>query len=184
MTEIDALTKIDKLLETVTDSAARDRILNWIWDKHASSPSPQQKVGESGGKRKKKQGKKKQRKKKGTQRRSTLSIVKGLDLKPKGKTSFADFVKEKNPSSNQDKCVVSVYYLRHELGNKAINANDVFTCFKAANWRVPADLENTLAVSATRKGWFDTSDRQNIKITIHGENFVEHDLPSKPKGSK
>lgn len=54
----------------------------------------------------------------------------------------------------------------------------VFTCFKDVGHRTPKNMPQTIRDTASRKGWLDTSERGNIKITNHGENLVEHDLPA------
>jgi hypothetical protein len=116
--------------------------------------------------------------------KSGATIIKNLNLRPKGKISFKDFVAEKRPPANLQKCTVAVYHLQHKLGLKGIGVNHVFTCYKEVGWRVPPNLSNTLSVIASIRGWLDTSNKEDIKTTTHGENLVEHDLPLKLKGSK
>lgn len=113
-------------------------------------------------------------------RKIVLSIDKDLNLKPKGKKAIDDFITGKSPSSLLEKVAVCVYYLQRELNIKDIGYNHVFTCFKHLNWRLPSDLPNTMQQAGT-KGWLDTSNSMDLKITTHGENLVEHDLP-KNKG--
>jgi hypothetical protein len=110
------------------------------------------------------------------------TMVKDLDLAPTGKTSFKDFIAEKSPMTQHDRSVVSVYWLSQIAGVSRITVSDIFTCYRhAAGWKVPANLANGLAVTANRKGFFDTSDLQDIKLKPHGINRVEHELPKKPK---
>ncbi len=104
-----------------------------------------------------------------------------MNLKPSSKKFLSDFVKEKNPSSNKQKIIVAIYYLHHELNHSSIDPNAVYTCFKHMNWRVPANIESELFWLASQRGWLDTSNRMDIKITTHGENFVEHDIVKKNK---
>ena len=119
--EIDALKAIDDALSKIDDSKARDRILEWAFKKYSSSPLPPNLIEDDGDgdtrvTKKKTAKKKKKAKKKGKgQSVTNLSIVKDLNLKPSGKKSFKEFVEAKKPSSNQEKCVVSVYYLNREL---------------------------------------------------------------------
>lgn len=110
------------------------------------------------------------------------SVVKDLSLRPKGKTAFVDFTAEKSPTTHQHKQVVIVYWLRHvaEL-SEGITADHVNTCYVEANWPRPSDLRNGLAVTSKAKGWFDTSDLSNIRLTARGEDEVQHNLPPKPK---
>jgi len=103
--------------------------------------------------------------------------VKDLNLRAEGAQSFRDFARGKKPTSNLKKCTVAVYYLSRVLSVPGINANHVYTCFKDVNWRVPSSLHKTLAETASRHGWLDTSDMENIALTPRGETLVEHDLP-------
>jgi len=132
---------------------------------------------------KKKNTKKEKKAKKTTRAKSAsrLSIVRDLNLKPKSKESFNGFADKKKPGSNQEKCVVAVYYLHTVLQLTGIAIEHVFTCFKDMAWRLPSDLANTLRYTASVKGWLDTGDSSSIKLTTHGENLIEHDLPRKTK---
>jgi hypothetical protein len=182
ITEIEAITTLDNVLSQFQETSARDRILKWAWDKFSTKPMPPPETLSEGNKRprmKKKGGAAKQPKT-STKGRPKLSIVKELNLTPKGKKAFKEFVKEKQPATNQEKCIVAVYYLSHELDLSDISINHIYTCYKDANWRV-ADLYNVLTLTAHRKGWVDTSNMAAITITNHGENIIEHDLPRQAK---
>jgi hypothetical protein len=110
-------------------------------------------------------------------------MVKDLDLHPKGKPSFDEFVEDKKPSSNEDKYVVVVYYLKEILGTQSATIHQVGTVFRLMKtWKVPTDVANGLRVAAYRKGTLDTTNYEDIKLTPAGLNFVEHDLPPKLKG--
>lgn len=184
--EIKALGVVDKELEPL-DPGARKRILRWAWEKYgaqkgavadsALEEADTRRVPGKAGAAKKKKGK-------GRRAKSRPTIVKDLNLFPKGKQSFIDFAAAKQPADNQEKCAVAVYYLKQKLSRDIIDVNHVYTCFKVASWRTPADLENTLALTAFRKRWLDTSNLSNITLTTLGENFVEHDLPRGVKGTK
>jgi len=111
------------------------------------------------------------------------SAVRDLDLAPKGKTSFKDFVAEKRPKTNHDQNVLSVYYLAEVLGLGSVTLDYVFTCYKDMRWREPANLANSLSLTANRKRFIDTASLDDIKLTPAGRNHVEHDLPPKKKGA-
>ena len=109
------------------------------------------------------------------------TVRKDLDLRPKGKTSLAEFVESKEPKNNDDRNVVSVFYLRRMAGIDMVSIDHVFTCYREMGWREPADLANSLATTASKKGYLDTSTLENIEITPSGRNHVEYDLPRKKK---
>jgi len=112
------------------------------------------------------------------------SLVKDLNLWPSKKTSLADFVAEKSPKSNQQLHIVIVYYLQRILGIKGISPDHVYTCLKGLGKRTPNDLWTTLRVTANKTNGLDTGNREDIKVTVNGENIVEHDLPPKRKNSE
>jgi hypothetical protein len=107
--------------------------------------------------------------------------VKGLDLAPKGKQSFAAFVSEKQPKSQHDQNVLSVYYLLEIAEVAPVTWNHVYTCYRDQGWAVPADMANSLQVTASRKTFLDTADMENITLEPRGTNHVEHHLPAKKK---
>ena len=181
--EIDALKTMDEALSALESPQARNRVLSWAWNKFSSEPKPADDFDERGKPRtSKKRSKKKISSAKGKSKAS-LSMVKDLNLKPKGKKSLDEFVDAKRPTSYYEKSTISAYYLKEELKLSAISANHIYTCFKHMKWRIPADFFNTLAYTASQYGWLDTSNREDVKVTTMGENLVEHDLP-KVKGSK
>lgn len=189
VSEIDALKTIDEALFGLTDADARNRVLEWAWKKFSSHLAPpidkDTKVPPSG-KRKKLARKASGPKGKGKTKakaKPSLSLVKDLNLKPEGKKSLDEFSDIRKPNSHYEKSTVAAYYLKHELDLPAITESHVYTCFKHMKWRVPANLSNTLAYTASHFGWLDTSNLQDIKVTTMGENLVEHDLPKK-KGPK
>lgn len=186
--EIDALKSIDGALSGLEDPEARNRVLAWAWEKFSSKPSPTINEVED---QSEIPGRVKKTKKRGSgtkgkakiKAKPSLAIAKDLNLKPKGKKSLDEFAETKKPNSHNEKGTVAAYYLKHVLALSAITESHIFTCFKHMKWRVPTNLSNTLAYTASQYGWLDTSNLQDIKMTTIGENLVEHDLPKK-KGPK
>ncbi len=121
--------------------------------------------------------------KKSSYKPPTMAIVKDLDLRPEGEPSCREFYFQKNPTTQEQAIAVAVYYLKRVLELDKITPDHVFTCFKDIGRRTPKNLPQTIRDTAKNKGWVDTSERGNIKITNHGENLVEHDLPA-PNGKK
>jgi len=190
ISEIDALKAVDDALAKIEDADTRDRILDWAFKKYSSSPlsiniNEDDSIDDAPVTKKKVAKKKAKSKTKGKAKSATtLSIVKDLNLKPSDKQTFIQFSELKKPSSNLQKCIVAVYYLNHELKLPNINIKHIYTCFKEAGWRLPADLANTLQYAASVNGWLDTSDSSDIKLSTHGDNLIEHDLPPKISNKK
>ncbi len=57
--------------------------------------------------------------------------------------------------------------------------NHVFTGMKHLSLRIPPDIAQVMRSVASEKGYLDTSNTEDVKLAIAGENFVEHDLPAK-----
>jgi hypothetical protein len=116
--------------------------------------------------------------KKGSGSRSQWVFKKDIDLRPVGKMSFAEFVAEKRPKSNEDKYAVAVYYLSEIAERPAVSVDDIGSVFRLTqDWREPKALDAGLRMASSRQGTLETSDRANIYLTPHGRNHVEHDLP-------
>jgi len=117
--------------------------------------------------------------------RSGWQMVKDLDLNPQNKQSFADFVHEKNPRSNEDRYSVIVYYLSEILGIAEVSIAHIGTVFRLMKeWKEPTNLSGGLSMASSRKGTLDTGDFEDIKLTPTGRNLVEHDLPPKVRAKK
>jgi hypothetical protein len=183
--ELAAMGAIAMALKPLTP-ATRRRVIEWAAGKYGASPVPQSAPGSAlstakrtttgaGGKATGAATRKARRK------GSALPLDKTLDVRPKGVQSFADFVAVKNPQSTYEENLVTVYWMSRVAGLEAVTADQVYTCYKDRGWRVPADLRNHLQMTASSKAWLDTSNMDSIKVTIGGENYVEHDLPAQPK---
>lgn len=186
ISEIEAITTLDNVLSQFQDTSTRERVLKWALDKFGtkSQLTPKSTADNRDGHQltKKKTKTNSKKSKPSSKARIRPSILKDLNLSPKGKKTFKDFAQQKQPESNQEKCTVSIYYLQQELGIDTVSVNHIYTCYKNIGWKV-ANLYNVLAITASRKGWIDTRNMEAIILTTHGENLVEHDLP-RPKKDK
>lgn len=117
----------------------------------------------------------------GRRRASAPSFDQDLNLRPKGAQSFEDFVAAKKPRNFDERNLASVYYILRITKAGPATVDKVYTCYKDRSWRVPADPRNSLAQTAAKRGWLNTKNMDDIKLTMPGENYVEHDLPPKDK---
>jgi hypothetical protein len=108
-----------------------------------------------------------------------------LNVRPDGKQSLQDFVSDKQPSNGFERNVVVVYWLREVLEKDPVDIADVMGAYRACGWRFPKDMANSLSVTGGRKGWLNTNDRANLKVTVAGEDAVLHEMPTpKAKNKK
>jgi hypothetical protein len=113
-------------------------------------------------------------------RKRRIGIPKAVDLnlRPDGKAAFRDFVLEKSPSGALEQNTVAAYYVGQELGIQPVTMDHVHTCYLDVDWRLPANMQNSLSKTANR-GWLESGDRDNVKLTAPGINLVRYDLPRK-----
>ncbi len=108
-----------------------------------------------------------------------FKVDKELNLVPKGKRSFKDFVAVTQPKNQVEQCLVAAYWLTHEVGEESTTGDRVFTCFRDAAWPIPANLSNKLSVAGT-KNYLSSTKRDDIRVSINGVNFVEHTMLKRP----
>lgn len=103
-----------------------------------------------------------------------------IELHPENEQSFEDFIAEKQPTNDQERYAVVVYYLEETLKLNPITMNEIGTVFRRTNaWKEPTNLRSGLQNAAFRKLYIDVSNMSNIKITTAGRNFVRRELPHK-----
>lgn len=79
------------------------------------------------------------------------------------------------PTNLLQKVTVAVYWLSREALVPEVSIDQVYTAFKTMEWPIPNDLANTDQQAGT-KNYVDSKNRDNITVTTHGENLVEHEL--------
>ena len=127
---------------------------------------------------------KKKRKSSTSKRKPTL--VKDLDLMGGKKgLSLKSFVEKYEPlKSGMEWNTLFVYYLEKILEIKDIGVDHIYTCYKDINQKSPSSIYQNLIDTARNKATINTSSIDDIKITVQGENFVEHEIPERDNSSQ
>lgn len=112
----------------------------------------------------------------------SYAVIGDLNLRPDGQTSLVDFYRQKAPTDQQEQVSVFLYYLCHVLKMAAVTDRHIYTCYKEVSEKVPPEILQVARNTANRKGWVDASDPKSLRLTVPGENYVEHSLP-KAKGN-
>lgn len=115
--------------------------------------------------------------------KETYQINKDLNLSPKDKLSLKAFVENKQPKSNIEFNVVAIYYLEKILKKTDINIDDIYTCYKNVNKKVPSALKQSLTDTSSSKYGYIAVSNNCFSIPVAGENYVEFELP-KNKGAE
>lgn len=113
-------------------------------------------------------------------RRSTTSysLVPDLNLRPKDEKSLEEFFNEYSIANNFERNITILYYLRRVLKLEGIGINHIYTCYKKVGAKIP-NIYQSLADTKNRKGWIDTTNMDDLKVTIQGENYIEHEASKK-----
>lgn len=113
-------------------------------------------------------------------KRESFTILKDLDLSSKTNSlDLKNFLSDKAPITAMERNTVFVYYLKNHANASVITLDHIYSCYKYTSTPVPAALRQSIADTSSRRGWLDTSSFDDIKLSIPGENYVEHDLPRK-----
>ena len=108
--------------------------------------------------------------------------IEGLDLgAADGRLSLVDFMDAKFPLTNEERNIVFLYYLQHNLKLKSITPDHIYTCYRHAKIRVPLNLENSLRITADQHNWIKTTKTGKMTLTTAGKQYVEKQLPKKVK---
>lgn len=121
---------------------------------------------------------KKEKKPTSTRKKSSssqsYSMLTDLNLRPSGKLSLEDFYNSLVVKSNMERNITILYYLKRILEIENVNVNHVYTCYKKVGSKVP-NIYQGLIDTKNRKGWIDTNNMDDLKVSISGENYIEHE---------
>jgi hypothetical protein len=114
------------------------------------------------------------------------TIVKELDLAPRnGQPGLKDFAAPYNPGSAKEWNLLFLYYMVKNERANPVSQDHIYSCYKAMGVRPPEAFSQSMFDTASKKGWIDSKSLSDIKLTIAGENFMDHDFPKKePAHSK
>ncbi len=60
-----------------------------------------------------------------------------------------------------------------------MTSDHVYTCYRDQGWDMPPDMAASLFLTASKKGFLDTSNLDDVRIEPRGVNHVERGLPTK-----
>ena len=107
-----------------------------------------------------------------------MEVIKNLDLVGGGKKeSLSGMLERLKPTSNFERNLIFVHYLGEVCGIESVTYDHVYTCYHmTADTKIPAHLRQSLWDTSRRRGWLDTVSLEDISITTHGINYLEHDM--------
>ncbi|MBB6329829.1 hypothetical protein HNP24_000779 [Chryseobacterium sediminis] len=105
-------------------------------------------------------------------------LISSLNLISKGSLSLKDFFGQFVTKNNFENNIVILSYLKNEMKEENVGVNHIYTCYKNLGIKVPS-IKQSLFDTKHRKGWIDTSNIEDLKITVAGENFMDHEIVRK-----
>lgn len=110
---------------------------------------------------------------------SAISIRTDINFRPDNIATLKTFVAEKKPKSLYSKIAVIIFWLIEHSDEQTVDAGAVAAGIREIGERQPADLGNTLSITAgSRYGYINARNRNDLTLTVLGDNLVRHDLPA------
>ncbi len=116
--------------------------------------------------------------KKGKGSSTSPTYLSDFDFMPPNNEALKEFVAKYDAKNNMEYNLVFIYYLQEILHVSDISANHIYSCYRHLSLRIPS-FPQTLIDTKSRKGWIDTKNTNDLKITREGINFIEHEMPKK-----
>lgn len=108
----------------------------------------------------------------------SYSLISSMNLVSNGSESLKDFYGKYDAKNNFDHNILILYYLKRVIKESNIGPNHIYTCYKHLGIKVP-NIAQSLRDTKSRKGWIDTSETEDLKVTVAGENYIEHEITTK-----
>lgn len=109
-------------------------------------------------------------------------VIKTLDLSGGPAGRLRDFYEQYEVTSNFERNLIFLYFMQHKMGIEGITQDHVFTCYRdIPGIKSPVALRQGLLDTDNRKNWIDASNPDALKVSVHGVNYLEHDMPRKKK---
>ncbi|MCR9087553.1 MAG: hypothetical protein NXH97_12515 [Rhodobacteraceae bacterium] len=95
-------------------------------------------------------------------------------------SGLANFFGQFEPSNNAEKILIFLKFLVDELGIEQPNTDQVFTCYEAANERVPKVFSQAFRDASGKKfGYIQYNSSTDVQVTTIGNNHFKFDLKKK-----
>ena len=194
--EIAALAQVTDIVHKL-DDAARSRVLKYLFEKYglvageapvamsapAQAPAAALKAKPSEstasattttrkrGPGRPKKGKPGPKPKKDSKFKQSLNKVDEVLQIPNVKEELKALEKETKPSTSYDYNLLLVHFLSNIKGMSGITKDHIYTCLDMLGGKIPANLYQSVHDTGKTKGWLDTTDMKDLKVTQAG---VDH----------
>lgn len=94
-----------------------------------------------------------------------------ISFYPTDKTSLKDFFSSYK-SKGPERILLVVHYMQKVLELKSIDVDCIYTAYKQIPLEVP-NIKRALDNMQHRKGWIDTKNYSDLKVSVAGENHID-----------
>lgn len=108
----------------------------------------------------------------------TLAPLNDINFRPNGIETLKDFFSSYAAKSNLEYNLIIMYWFQEKSKNSPVTINHILTAYRHLSLKIP-NLKQSLVDTKSRKGWIDSSNNEDLKLTIGGINHLEHDMPKK-----
>ena len=118
------------------------------------------------------------KKRKTNSKNSIPKTVNDLDLSGKNyEFSLKEFYSQYKVKSNYDLNILFLYYLKNIMKQESVGLDHIFTCYRNIDGiKIPGNVEQSIRDTKIKKSWIDYEKMDNLSLTVHGINRIEHDI--------
>ena len=108
------------------------------------------------------------------------TMDKALSARPEGKEPLVDFLASCQPKNQNEQILAIVYWLDKIAEVPPVTVDRVFTGFRLANLKLPGGSLAGKVSQTGSLGWLGTTLRENVTLSVAGEEKVLHDMLKRP----
>ncbi|PST83087.1 hypothetical protein C7T94_10755 [Pedobacter yulinensis] len=103
-------------------------------------------------------------------------MLSSLNLKQPHVETIRSFYERHSASTFFERNLMFVYYLEKILQETPVTLSHIYTCYKSLSLKVPGNIYQSIVDTKKIKGWLEIRSMNDIQLSIHGEQVVEHEL--------
>lgn len=92
---------------------------------------------------------------------------------------LSSFYSQFSPKNHPEKILIFLKFITESLEIESPNTDQVFTCYKAVNEKIPQAFAKAFRDTSGKFGYIDMKSATNILIPIAGDNHFTHTLKKK-----
>jgi len=104
-----------------------------------------------------------------------LTYLTDYDFRPSGVEGTKEFYEKYKSISNMENNLIFAYYFQEIRKEKEISTDLIYSAYRHVGLKIPSFPQSLIDTKA-RKGWIDTANMHELKVTRAGINFMEHEI--------